>query len=180
MKQNNSIARLSLICGLVLVIGCGNTNLNKSNEIKVILPNQGPVEMTQDSTFIFFSLEEDTVFVGKKFPPEGFKIDEGTFWPTKTNVSETNVIRESIRSSIDTLRFHDLAANNVWMSLAFYVDSTGTIREAQIRLKRQFEGFFNTDDLINICMSVKGLKYTLPPEYSHLPYVKFSFGYKFK
>ena len=180
MRQNNSIGRLSLIWGLAIVIGCTNTNLSKSNEIKVILPHQGPVELTQDSTFIIFSLEDDTIFVGKKFPPEGYKVEQGTFWPTKTNVSETNVIRESIRSSIDTLRYHDLAANNVWMSLAFYVDSTGIISEAQIRLKRQFEGFFHTNDLINICMSVKGLKYTLPPEYNHLPYVKFSFGYKFK
>jgi len=180
MKQNNIVFKVSLISGLALVIGCATAKSNKSDDVKVSPPALRLVEMTQDSTVIFFSLEDDTVFIGKKFPPEGYKIDEGTFWPTKTNVSETNVIRESIRSSIDTLRYHDLAANNIWMSLTFYVDSTGTIREAQIRLKRQFEGFFNTDDLINICMSVKGLKYTLPPEYSHLPYVKFSFGYKFK
>jgi len=180
MKQNNSRAKFSLICGLVLVIGCATATSTKSDDVKVSPPALRLVEMTQDSTVIFFSLEGDTVFVGKKFPPEGYKVEQGTFWPTKTNVIETNVIRESIRSSIDTLRYHDLAANNVRMSLSFYVDSTGTIREAQIRLKRQFEGFFNTDDLVNICMSVKGLKYTLPPEYSHLPYVKFWFGYKFK
>lgn len=180
MKQNNTRAKLCLICGLALVIGCASAKSKKSNEFKVLPTTQSSVEMTQDSTIIFFSLEDDTVFVGKKFPPEGYKVEQGTFWPTKTNVSETNVIRESIRSSIDTSRYHDLVANNVWMSLAFWVDSTEVIREAQIRLKRQFEGFFNTDDLINICISVKGLKYTLPPEYSHLPYVKFSFGYKFK
>lgn len=180
MKQNNLIVWLCLIGGLASGVGCATATSTKSDGVKGVPPAQRSVKMTQDSTVIFFSLEGDTVFVGKKFPPEGYKVEQGTFWPTKTNVSETNVIRESIRSSIDTLRYHDLAANNVWMSLAFYVDSTGTIREAQIRLKRQFEGFFNTDDLINICMSVKGLKYTLPPEYSHLPYVKFSFGYKFK
>lgn len=179
MKQNNSIARLSLICGLVLVIGCANTNLNKSNELKVILPNQGPVEMTQDSTFIFFSLEDDTVFVGKKFPPEGFKIDEGTFWPTKTNASESNAIRERIISSIDTLRYHNLVANNVWMSLTFYVDSTEVIREAQIRFYRKSQVFFDTEDLRNICMSVKGLKFTLPSQFRHLPYVRFSLGLRF-
>ena len=180
MKQNNLIVWFCIICGLASGFGCATVTSTKSDDEKVSPPALRLVEMTQDSTVIFFSLEDDTVFVGKKFPPEGYKVEQGTFWPTKTNVSETNVIRESIRLSIDTLRYHDLAANNVWMSLAFYVDSTGTIREAQIRLKRQFEGFFNTNDLINICMSVKGLKYTLPPEYSHLPYVKFSFGYKFK
>ena len=180
MKQNNSIARLSLIFGLALVISSEYANSNITKEINVIHELQRPANMEQDSTYILFCLENDTVFVGKKFPPAGFKIDEGTFWPTKTNVSESNAIRERIRSSIDTLRYLDLVANNVWMSVAFWVDSTDVIREAQIRLKRQFEGFFNTDDLINICMSVKGLKYTLPPEYRHLPYVKFSFGYKFK
>ena len=180
MKQNNSIARLSLILGLSLVISSEYANSNINKEINVIHELHRPANTEQDSTYILFSLENDTVFIGKKFPPEGFKIDEGTFWPTDTNNSEANAIRERIKTSIDIVRYHYLKAHDVWISLAIYVDSTGTIREAQIRLKRQFEGLFNTDDLINICMSVKGLKYTLPPEYRHLPYVKFSFGYKFK
>lgn len=180
MKQNNLIARLSLIFGLALVISSEYANSNITKEINVIRELHIPTNMEQDSTYILFSLENDTVFIGKKFPPAGFKIDQGTFWPTDTNKSETSAIRERIKTSIDTVRYHYLKAHDVWISLAIYVDSTGTIREAQIRLKRQFEGLFNTDDLINICMSVKGLKYTPPPEYGHLPYVKYSFGYKFK
>lgn len=180
MEQKNSITRMSLICGLAIFISCLAANSNKSNDMKVIPTLQSPGKMMQDSTYIFFSLENDTVFIGKKFPPEGFKIDQGTFWPKDTNKSEISAIRERIKTSIDTVRYHYLKAHDVWISLAIYVDSTGTIREAQIRYKRQFGGLFNPDDLINICMSVKGLKYTLPPEARHLPYVKFSFGYKFK
>ena len=146
----------------------------------IVIPTlQSPGKMMQDSTYIFFSLENDTVFIGKKFPPAGFKIDQGTFWPTDTNISESNAIRERIISSIDTLRYHNLVANNVWMSLTFYVDSTEVIREAQIRFYRKSQVFFDTEDLRNICMSVKGLKFTLPSQFRHLPYVRFSLGLRF-
>lgn len=180
MKQNNLIARLSLIFGLALVISSEYANSNITKEINVIRELHIPTNMEQDSTYILFSLENDTVFIGKKFPPAGFKIDQGTFWPTDTNKSESNTIRETIKAIIDTARYPDLRAKNVWISLTFYVDSTQVIREAQIRLKREFEVFFNTDDFRNICMSVKGLKFTLPPEYRHLPYVRFSQGVSFK
>ena len=116
MKQNNIVFKVSLISGLALVIGCATAKSNKSDYAKVIPTAHRSLEMTQDSTFIFFSLEDDTVFVGKKFPPEGANIEEGTFWPTKTNASESSAIRERIISSIDTLRYHNLVANNVWMS----------------------------------------------------------------
>ena len=180
MIQNNIVFKVSLICGLAVAIGYSIANSYRSNEIKVVPPLQIPAKLVQDSTFIFFSLEDDTVFIGKKFPPEGAKIDQGTFWPTDTNKSESNTIRETIKAIIDTARYPDLRAKNVWISLTFYVDSTQVIREAQIRLKREFEVFFNTDDFRNICMSVKGLKFTLPPEYRHLPYVRFSQGVSFK
>ena len=180
MIQNKIVFKVSLICGLALVIGSANANSNITKEINVIRELHIPANMEQDSTYIFFSLENDTVFIGKKFPPAVFKIEQGTFWPTDSNKSEANAIRERIKTSIDTVRYHYLKAHDVWISLAIYVDSTGTIREAQIRVKRQFEGLLNTDDLINICMSVKGLKYSPPPEYRHLPYVRYSFGYKFK
>jgi len=76
MKQNKIVFKLSLISGLALIIGCVTAKSNKSDYAKVIPTAHRSLEMTQDSTFIFFSLEEDTVFIGKKFPPEGFKIDE--------------------------------------------------------------------------------------------------------
>jgi hypothetical protein len=91
---------------------------------KVIQTAQRSVEMSQDSTFIFFSLEEDTVFVGKKFPPEGAKIEDGTLIATDTNIREHNAIREMVRSSIDSNRYSELKANNVWLSLNIYVDPT--------------------------------------------------------
>jgi hypothetical protein len=180
MKQNNTIAKLCLICGVVLVIGCASAKSNKSNEIKVIPTAHRSLEMTQDSTFIIFSLEDDTAFVGKKFPPEGANIEEGTLIATDTNISEYNAIREMVWSSIDSNRYSELKANNVWLNLNIYVDPTGIIREAQIRLDNKFQGFFDTDDLRNICVSVKGLKFTIPPQYSHLPYYRFSQGVSFK
>lgn len=180
MRQNNLIAWFCIICGLASGFDCATATSTKSDDVKIIPTAQRSVEMSQDSTFVFFSLEDDTVFIGKKFPPEGVKIEEGIFFPTDTNISESNAIHERIKTSIDTVQYHYLKAHDVWISLTIYVDSTGIIRETQIRLKRQFEGFFTTKDLRNICMSVKGLKFTLPPEFRHLPYAKFSFGFKFK
>lgn len=180
MKQNSIIVGLSLICGLALVIGCATTNSTNSNEIKGIPAVKVSAEKTQDSTHIFFSLDDDTVFVGKKFPPEGADIEEGTLIATDTNISEYNAIREMVRSSIDTLRYHDLKVHNVWIGLIIYVDAEGIIREAQIRFDKIFEGFLDTEDLKNICISVKGLKFTIPSQFSHLSYYRFYQGISFK
>lgn len=178
--ETEQLFKVSLISGLALVIGCATAKSNKSDDVKVIPTDQRSVEMTQDSTFIFFSLEDDTVFVGKKFPPEGANIEEGTLIATDTNISEYNAIREKVRSSIDSNHYSELKANNVWLSLNIYVDATGIIREAQIRLDRKFQGFFDIDDLRNICVSVRGLKFTIPPQYNHLPFYRFSQGVSFK
>jgi hypothetical protein len=180
MKQNNLIAWFCIICGLASGFGCATATSTKSDDEKVLPTSQRSVEMTQDSTFIIFSLEDDTAFIGKKFPPEGANIEEGTLIATDINISEYNAIREKVRSSINSNRYSELKANNVWLSLNIYVDPTGIIREAQIRLERKFQGFFDTDDLRNICVSVKGLKFTIPPQYSHLPYYRFSQGVSFK
>ncbi|MDX9773382.1 MAG: hypothetical protein RBT02_08175 [Bacteroidales bacterium] len=180
MIQNNIVFKVSLISGLTLVIGGVTAKSNKSDYAIVIPTEQRSVEMTQDSTYILFSLENDTVFIGKNFPPVGYKIDEGTLIATDTNISEYNAIREMVRSSIDSNRYSELKAHSVWLGLIIYVDSTGIIQETQIRLDQKFREFLHTDDLRNICLSVKGLKFTIPPQYSHLPYYRFYQGVSFK
>ena len=135
--------------------------------------------VNQDTTFKLYHLEQDTLFIGKHYPPEGFKMkfDSSTdfFYQKESNESFTIV-----KSCFKRNRLEALIQNHSALFLNLYLDQAGIVREVEIRMNDRERNFVSEEEMKCICTNLKGLKITIPPGLSDFPFVKMSQSIWFK
>lgn len=135
--------------------------------------------INQDTTFKLYHLEHDTLFIGKQYPPEGFKmkVDSSTdfFYQQESNESSAKV-----ESCFRPDRLEILVQNHSALFLNLYLDQEGIVQEVEIRINDRDRVFISEEEIKCICNNLKGLKIPIPPGLSDFPFVKMSQSIWFK
>jgi len=135
--------------------------------------------ITQDTTFKLYHLEHDTLFIGKQYPPEGFKMKSNTstyfFYQQESNESKAKV-----ESCFRPDRLEILIQNRSSLFLNVYLDQAGIVQEVEIKINDRDKIYISEEEIKCICNNLKGLKIPIPSELSHFPFVKMSQSIRFK
>lgn len=156
-----------------------NTIANGTHKDKLIQKPYVTNRITQDTTFKLYHLEHDTLFIGKQYPPEGFKMKSNTstyfFYQQESNESKAKV-----ESCFRPDRLEILIQNRSSLFLNVYLDQAGIVQEVEIKINDRDKIYISEEEIKCICNNLKGLKIPIPSELSHFPFVKMSQSIRFK
>lgn len=127
--------------------------------------------LNQDTTFKLYHLKQDTLFIGKQYPPEGVKKE----FDTSTdlfNQQESNETIAIVKSCFKPDRLEALYQNHSALFIFLYIDHAGIVREVEIRMNDKERSFVSEEEMKCICTNLKGLKKTIPPAFLDFPFVK--------
>lgn len=152
-----------------------NSEADETQKDKLIQKPYISKALLPDTTYKLYHLEHDTLFIGKKYPPEGFRMTEETmtddfYWLQK----ESNEIKAIVRSCFRPDRLEILIQNHSGLTLYHYVNQAGIIQEVEIRINDKNKNYISDEEIKCICNKLKGFKIFNAPEHSLFPWIKLS------
>ena len=181
MKKSLLLTKLLLIILPSLLSYCSTTKRNDNEGLKSQSQEKHDlIQVKADSTHYIYHLHSDTLYIGKKYPPDKSRMNPYESLSSRNAYREDYETNEIIRACVRTEDFDLYVDNHVGLLIYLYMDSTGTVKEVEIIMNKRFVNLFGEEYIHCICEGLKGLKKTIPPAFKEYPYYKMGHGFFFK
>jgi len=181
MKTIKILSQLVLIILPTLLSCCSIMKRNDNESYKTqCLDKIDLIQAKADSTYYLYHLQSDTLFIGQKYPPEKSTVNPYESLSSSDAVREDIETNEIIKACISPEDFDSFVDNHVGLLIYMYMDSSGTVKEVEIKMNKRYANLVGDEYIQCICEGLKGLKKTIPAAFKDFPYYKMGHSFFFK
>lgn len=181
MNKSEILTKLVLIILPTLLSCCSTTKKNDNDKLKSQWQEKHDlIQVKADSTHYIYHLHSDTLYIGKKYPPDKSMMNPYESLSSRNAYREDYETNEIIRACVRAEDLNSFEENHIGFLIYLYIDSTGTVKEVEILMNKRFTNLVGEDYIHCVCEGLKGLKKTIPPAFKDYPYYKMGHGFFFK